>query len=74
MALLDELLDKRCRLIDYECVREGGGGSTSWLIAFGGFAGKAGIINGLRGLGLPALRRRRPHYLQVGVRRRLVPS
>ena len=55
MALLDELLDKRCRLIDYECVREGGGGSTSRLIAFGGFAGKAGIINGLRGLGLRLL-------------------
>jgi alpha-aminoadipic semialdehyde synthase len=55
MALLDELLDKRCRLIDYECVREGGGGSTARLIAFGGFAGKAGIINGLRGLGLRLL-------------------
>ena len=55
MPLLDEFLEKRCRLIDYECVREGGLSSTPRLIAFGGFAGKAGIINGLRGLGLRLL-------------------
>ena len=55
MPLMDEFLAKRCRLIDYECVREGGGGSTPRLIAFGGFAGKAGTINGLRGLGLRLL-------------------
>ena len=51
MALLDEVLEKRVRLVDYECVRENGGGSMPRLVAFGEFAGKAGVINGLRGLG-----------------------
>ena len=55
MQLLDEFLAKRCRLIDYECVREGGESSAPRLIAFGGFAGKSGIINGMRGLGLRLL-------------------
>ena len=55
MALLDEVLDKKISLIDYECVREGGGGASPRLIAFGGYAGKAGMISGLRGLGLRLL-------------------
>lgn len=42
MALLDEVLGKRCRLVDYECIREGGGGTTPRLVAFGTFAGKSG--------------------------------
>ena len=55
MALLDEALSKQVRLVDYECVREGGGGSSPRLIAFGEFAGKAGMVSGLRGLGLRLL-------------------
>jgi len=55
MALLDEVLEKNVRLIDYECVREGGGGSMPRLIAFGDFAGKAGVIDAFRGLGLRML-------------------
>ena len=55
MALLDEIIGKRCRLIDYECVRRDGGGSSPRLIAFGEFAGKAGVISALRGLGLRLL-------------------
>ena len=55
MALLDEILEKKVRLIDYECIRKDGGGSTPRLVAFGTFAGKAGIIDGLRGLGLRLL-------------------
>ena len=55
MALLDEILHKKIRLIDYECVREGGAGASPRLIAFGSYAGKAGVISGLRGLGLRLL-------------------
>ena len=43
------------KLIDYECIRAGGGGSSARLVAFGEFAGKAGMIGGLRGLGLRLL-------------------
>ena len=31
MALLDEVLSKKVRLIDYECIREGGGSSSPRL-------------------------------------------
>ena len=55
MALLDEVLSKRCRLVDYECIREGGISTAPRLVAFGTFAGKSGIVNGLRGLGLRLL-------------------
>ena len=55
MPLLDEALSKRVSLVDYECVREGGGNSSPRLIAFGEFAGKAGMVSGLRGLGLRLL-------------------
>lgn len=55
MPLLDEALAKRVRMIDYECVRENGSESGPRLIAFGEFAGKAGLISGLRGLGLRLL-------------------
>ena len=60
MALLDELLDKRCRLIDYECVREGGGGSTARLIAFGGELASANSLR-LQPTQTPVL----PHALQA---------
>lgn len=55
MELLDACLAKRVRLVDYECVRAAGQSSSPRLIAFGEFAGRAGLINGLRGLGLRML-------------------
>jgi len=51
MRLLDACLERRIRLIDYECVRREGKTSAPRLIAFGEFAGKSGLINGLRGVG-----------------------
>eukprot|EP00939_MAST-03C_sp_MAST-3C-sp1_P003035 g3035.t1 len=52
MPLLDTILKKNIRLIDYECVTQGGGrGGGPRLIAFGQFAGNAGMVNILRGVG-----------------------
>jgi len=51
MELLDACLSNDVRLIDYECVRDGGEATAPRLIAFGEFAGKSGMINGLRGIG-----------------------
>eukprot|EP00656_Telonema_subtile_P047495 TRINITY_DN545_c0_g1_i1.p1 TRINITY_DN545_c0_g1~~TRINITY_DN545_c0_g1_i1.p1 ORF type:complete len:1029 (-),score=352.60 TRINITY_DN545_c0_g1_i1:354-3440(-) len=51
MPLLDELLDKNIRLIDYECITAGGARSAPRLVAFGEYAGKAGMIDGFRGIG-----------------------
>jgi alpha-aminoadipic semialdehyde synthase len=48
MALLDAVLQRRVTLIDYECIAEESG---KRLIAFGGNAGRAGMIAGFRGLG-----------------------
>ncbi|POM62970.1 Alpha-aminoadipic semialdehyde synthase [Phytophthora palmivora] len=48
MALLDTVLQQRVTLIDYECITEESG---KRLIAFGGNAGRAGMIAGFRGLG-----------------------
>ena len=57
MALLDTVLEKRIRLIDYECITEGGERDGPRLVAFGEFAGKAGMINTFRGLGEQLLAR-----------------
>lgn len=51
MELLDTVLQKNIRLIDYECITEGGERSGKRLIAFGGNAGRAGMIAGFRGIG-----------------------
>eukprot|EP00928_Gymnodinium_smaydae_P002166 TRINITY_DN10765_c0_g2_i5.p1 TRINITY_DN10765_c0_g2~~TRINITY_DN10765_c0_g2_i5.p1 ORF type:complete len:327 (+),score=60.26 TRINITY_DN10765_c0_g2_i5:107-1087(+) len=51
MPLLNACLSQGIRLIDYECVRQNGDLSAPRLIAFGEFAGKAGMIESLRGLG-----------------------
>jgi alpha-aminoadipic semialdehyde synthase len=51
MALLDALLEKNVRLIDYECICSGGERTAPRLVAFGKYAGKAGMINSFRGLG-----------------------
>lgn len=48
MALLDTVLQRRVTLIDYECITEESG---KRLIAFGGNAGRAGMLAGFRGLG-----------------------
>lgn len=51
MPLLDALLAKNIRLIDYECITKNGQRLGPRLIAFGGFAGMAGMVTTLRGLG-----------------------
>ena len=53
MKLLDAILEKNIRLVDYECVRSKTNGQR--LIAFGEYAGRAGMIDTLRGLGLRLL-------------------
>lgn len=52
MPLLDACNRSGVRLLDYECIRAAGGASAPRLVAFGDFAGKAGAIGALRGLGL----------------------
>jgi len=51
MPLLDAALQKKVRLVDYECITDSGCRSGSRLVAFGAFAGYAGAIDFLRGLG-----------------------
>ncbi|CAK4130240.1 unnamed protein product [Aphanomyces euteiches] len=51
MKLLDAILEKRIRMIDYECITQGGQRNGRRLIAFGGYAGRAGMLAGFRGLG-----------------------
>ena len=51
MNLLDSLLEQNIRMIDYECITEGGKRSNPRLVAFGKYAGNAGMINSFRGLG-----------------------
>lgn len=51
MELLDAILKNRIRLIDYECIKEKGSKNGKRLVAFGMHAGRAGMINGFRGLG-----------------------
>lgn len=48
MGLLDEVLHKHVRLFDYELIVNDQG---SRLVAFGEFAGRAGMVDFLRGLG-----------------------
>lgn len=52
MGLLDAVLDRRIRLIDYECLKDENGVRK---VAFGKFAGYAGMINILHGIGLRLL-------------------
>ena len=51
MPLLDALLEKRVRLIDYECICEDGVRSKPRKVAFGRYAGLAGMIDVQKGLG-----------------------
>lgn len=52
MPLLDAILEKKIRLIDYERLIDESG---QRLVAFGKYAGVAGMINILHGLGLRLL-------------------
>jgi alpha-aminoadipic semialdehyde synthase len=47
MPLLDKMLELKLRMIDYECIREKG----QRLVAFGRYAGIAGAVDFLRGIG-----------------------
>ena len=51
MPLLDAVLERKVRLIDYECITEGGVHGAKRLVAFGRYAGIAGAIDCMRGLG-----------------------
>ncbi len=55
MKLLDTILEKKVRLYDYESITKQGRDDTPRLVAFGGYAGRAGMIDGLQGLGLRLL-------------------
>ncbi len=55
MPLLDEILERKVRLFDYECITKDGRDDTPRLVAFGNYAGRAGMIDGLQGLGLRLL-------------------
>ena len=48
MPLLKALLNKKCTLIDYECIKDNKGRR---LVFFGKYAGLAGMIDALHGLG-----------------------
>ncbi len=48
MPMLQALLDKNCTLIDYECIKDSSG---KRLVFFGRYAGLAGMIDALYGLG-----------------------
>ena len=53
MPLLDELLYKNIRLVDFECIKSAPAGDkpTECLVAFGRYAGIAGAFDFLRGIG-----------------------
>jgi alpha-aminoadipic semialdehyde synthase len=51
MDLLDHILETKARLFDYECITKDGKDSGVRLVAFGKFAGIAGMIDGLQGFG-----------------------
>lgn len=55
MPLLDTVLEKNIALFDYECITRDGKDDTPRLVAFGVYAGRAGMIDGLQGLGLKLL-------------------
>ena len=55
MPLLDTVLEKNIRLYDYEAITQQGRDDLPRSVAFGGYAGRAGMIDGLQGLGLRLL-------------------
>ncbi len=67
MPVLKDLLEKKIRLIDYECIKEKDGPKPDRLVAFGRFAGIAGAVDFLQGLGEFLLNRRLyTPFLNVG--------
>lgn len=48
MPLLDSLLEKKIRLLDYECIVEGGKRGNKRLVAFGKYAGITGMTDMFR--------------------------
>nr|CAB3219604.1 alpha-aminoadipic semialdehyde synthase, mitochondrial-like [Phallusia mammillata] len=65
MSMLDAVLEKKIRLIDYEKMEEASG---KRVVAFGKFAGYAGMINILHGMGvrLLALGHHTP-FMHIGI-------
>lgn len=57
MALLDTVLRKGVRLVDYECIRAGGHTDAPRLVAFGRFAGITGMVDSFQALGQKLLSR-----------------
>jgi alpha-aminoadipic semialdehyde synthase len=55
MPLLDTIIEKKVRLFDYECITKEGRDDAPRLVAFGNYAGRAGMIDGLQGLGIRLL-------------------
>ncbi len=51
MPLLDALLEKKVRMVDFECIRENKEDNPQRLVAFGRYAGIAGAFDFLRGVG-----------------------
>jgi alpha-aminoadipic semialdehyde synthase len=51
MPLLQAILDNNIRLLDYECITQGGLKGKERLVAFGKFAGVAGMINIFQAVG-----------------------
>lgn len=51
MGLLDALLEKNIRMIDFECIRENKEDNPQRLVAFGRYAGIAGAFDFFRGVG-----------------------
>jgi alpha-aminoadipic semialdehyde synthase len=51
MPALKDILDKKIRLVDYECIKEATTTNPQRLVAFGRFAGLAGAVDFLQGFG-----------------------
>ena len=51
MPLLDAILEKKIRMVDYECIRENKEENPMRLVAFGRYAGIAGVFDFFRGIG-----------------------
>lgn len=51
MPLLDKMLEKKVRVVDFECIREAKDQNPQRLVAFGRYAGVAGAFDFIRGCG-----------------------
>ena len=51
MSLLQKLLDDNIRFFDYECITAGGASDGKRLVAFGQFAGIAGMVDTFQAIG-----------------------